>query len=376
VRSSRPRPGARRVSLSLAALAGLAAGGGLGLLGPGAARADADADAGAIGGKTWTSCVEHVPQGATRPQIEERFPERGLSGYATSLEVTVKHGKGETVLPEGFKIQASSDAARAIAAAGFAFPDQDGGSGATLSREDTESGAVTKLTIPFVALPKEPGRNEMTLPPVPIAVARANGELITVCTATHDIRVEDPTANESDPKVKPNPPPRHQREEWTVAKQVSIGVLIGAVAMALVAWLFLRWKKAPKPVKLAPRKPPWVIALAELDAIRGSSLLADGKADEYFDRVSDTVRKYLGARYGFDGLESTTDEMRLTLKRVRPPILKLGDIATFLEDCDLVKFARVLPTEDDCLAALDRGEAIVRGTIPPAVLANGSREAA
>jgi hypothetical protein len=351
----------------------LVAAGVLALL-PGVARAE-PADAGA--GSTWASCSEHVPAGATRPELVESLAARGLSGYAVNLEITVKHGKGETVLPEGFKVQGASDASRALLAAGFALPDQDGGAGPTITREETADGATTKLSIPFVPLPKEAGRNEMTLPPVPIAMARASGEMVTVCTAPHDIRVEDPTANEADPQVKPNPPPRPQREEWVLAKQVAIGALAGAIAMAIAAWLFARWKKIPKVVKLPPPKLPWIRALEELDAIRQSALLADGKTGEYFDRVSDSVRKYLGARYGFDGLETTTDEMRGLLKRVRPPIARLRDITSFLEDCDLVKFARVVPTDNDCLAALARGETIVHMTIPPSLpVEPGAKEAA
>src|SRR5687767_11083166 len=140
-------------------------------------------------GRTWASCAEHVPPGATRPEIKEVFPERGLSGYAAHLEVTVTHGKGETVLPEGFKIQGASDAARALSSANFVIPDPDGGVGPGITVEHAESSSTTKLSIPFVPLPKDPGRNLMVLPPVPIAVARASGELVTVCTEPHPIVV-------------------------------------------------------------------------------------------------------------------------------------------------------------------------------------------
>jgi hypothetical protein len=267
--------------------------------------------------------------------------------------------------------------------AGFALPDQNGGSPPTITREENERGAVTRLSIPFVPLPKDPGRNDMTLPPVPIAIQRASSDIVTLCTKPHPIRVEDPTANDADPKVKPNPPPRPQREEWTLAKNLTIGAAIGVAVMAIAAWLFVRWRNQPRPVKLPPPKLPWVVALEELDAIRRSNLLVKstdtderrsaagdtpaGSNAEYFDRVSDCVRKYLGARYGFDGLETTTDEMRGLLKRVRPQIPRLTEIVSFLEDCDLVKFARVVPSEADCLEALGRGETIVRMTIPPTV---------
>jgi hypothetical protein len=327
--------------------------------------AGADLDASASSGKeAIVSCTENVPAGATRPEIIEKFPTKGLSGWASHLEITLKHGKGETVLPDGFRVQTASDAGRALDVAGFVVPDPDGGSPPTIARETADGPGVTKLTIPFVPLPKDPGRNNMTLPPVPIVIARASGELVTVCTKPHLILVEDPTANEPDPKVKPNPPPRPQREDWEAARKVAIGILIGAIATAIGLWALRWWRKRPRVVKGPPPKLPWVLALEELAAIRRSSLLADGQGDQYYDLVSDSVRKYLGARYGFDGLEATTDEMHGFLIRVRPPISRMVEIMRFLEECDLVKFARVVPTDQDCTDALDRGETIVHMTMP------------
>ena len=89
-----------------------------------------------------------------------------------------------------------------------------------------------------------------------------------------------------------------------------------------------------------------------------------GQLGEHFDRVSDAVRQYLGGRYGFDGLESTTREILKHLSRVVPPIDSSDTIATFLSKADLVKFANVTPTEQECLEALERGETIVRQTLP------------
>ncbi|MRG95314.1 hypothetical protein [Polyangium spumosum] len=338
-----------------------------------AAAQEADADAGA---RVWASCVERVPEGASRPKITETFPERGTSGWAAPLEITVVHGKGETVMPGGFRVERASDSYKALEEAGFVVPDPDGGAGPVAATEAGEASSTTKVTIPFVALPKKPGRNVMMLPPVPITLARASGDIVTVCTSPHPILVEDPIANELDPKVRPNPEGRPQREEWVLAKQVAAGALVGAILTAIGAWLFVRWSRRPKAAPYVAPKLPWIAALEELEAIRASNLLADGKNDEYFDRVSDCVRKYLGARYGFDGLESTTDEMQRTLARVRPPVRGLDTITRFLEEADLVKFARVVPSEDDCLAALERGITIVRNTTPVSKDAPARKEAA
>jgi hypothetical protein len=361
------RVGSRAAGLSLTAFATATAAGVAVAVMLSAARAPAEEPP--EKSKTWASCSEHIPPGATRPDIKEVFPATGLSGYAASLEITVTHGKGETVLPEGFKIQSSSDAARALASAGFVLPEADAGSGPSMTTEHAEGSSTTKLSIPFVPLPKDPGRNAMVLPPVPIAVARASGELVTVCTSPHPIVVEDPIANEVDPKVKPNPDARPQREEWELAKQVVLGLLVAAITALVTALLVKRYKSRPKPVPVVPPKLPWIAALEELEEIRKSSMLAEGRTAEYFDRVSDCVRKYLGARYGFDGLETTTDEMLSLLRRVYPPVPVLKDISEFLAECDLVKFARVIPAEQDCLTALTRGEMIVRTTTPAPVTA-------
>jgi len=39
-------------------------------------------------------------------------------------------------------------------------------------------------------------------------------------------------------------------------------------------------------------------------------------------------------------------------------------VVDFLRECDLVKFANVVPTPDECARALDAGERIVRATTP------------
>ena len=105
--------------------------------------------------------------------------------------------------------------------------------------------------------------------------------------------------------------------------------------------------------------------MEELFAVRYAGLAKEARYAEHYDRVSDAVRKYLGGRYGFDGLETTTREMTAILKRVEPPVYELPVILGFLEECDLVKFARFTPSDEDCTRVLDQAEHIVRMTVPP-----------
>jgi len=134
-----------------------------------------------------------------------------------------------------------------------------------------------------------------------------------------------------------------------------------------------------------PPRPAWEIALERLDEVRHAGLLDVARFQEYFDRVNDAVRAYLGARYGFDGLESTTDEILQGLRRatldalpspvaaapaIHPAAAALSEnvvmpaVVQFLGECDLVKFAKFTPTPEECTRALDAAERIVRSTMP------------
>lgn len=313
------------------------------------------------------TCREHIPEGKSRPKLSESAPAKGQSGHALTLSFVLEHGKGETVLPGGFQTQSDDPNVRALERAGLFLPDPDGGAGPVLSRTETGDRATTKLEISFVPLPPKPGRNTILIPSLPLSVARASGDVLVLCTAPHEVTIEDPIANTSNPSPRLNPPPREQLEEWTALKN---GLVIGGAALvlgAIVAWLLGKWLRRPKPLPPPPPpRPPWEVALEELFDVRHAGLIAEGRLAEHFDRVSDTLRKYLGARFGFDGLESTTREALGVLRGMRPAIQPLEAIEQFLRQADLVKFAKTVPTAEDGELALVRAEHIVRETLPTA----------
>lgn len=310
-------------------------------------------------------CVERVPAGKARPRVTEEVPARGQSGHALAVRLVIEHGKGETVLPSGFQAQADSTELKSLESAGLYLPDPDGGAGPVLERKEEGERATTTLTLSFVPLPKKPGRSLVVVPPFPISVARASGDVLVVCTKRHTVSIEDPIANVPSPSPKPNPPPRPQTEVWTLLKNA---VVIGGIALvvgALIAWLVTLWLRRPRPAPPPPpARPPWELAFEELYDLRHAGLVAEGRFAEHFDRVSDIVRKYLGARFGFDGLESTTREAMFVLRRVTPPLEPLDSIESFLRQADLVKFAKTVPSAEDCELALTRAERIISSTLP------------
>ncbi len=311
-------------------------------------------------------CTERLPAGRERPRITESFPERGLAGHALVLEFNVEHAPGDTVLPGGARLRMDSDEVSSLEKLGFALPSPDGPTHPTVERlKQSGERVITRVRLPFVVLPKEPGRQHLTLPSLPITVTRASGEPMTLCSSSHAVTIESPTANTPNAQPRPNPSARRQLEEWTSLKEA---LKIGAIALllgALLAWLISLWlrRKRPLPPPPPPR-PPWEVALEELALLKREDLLTQERFAECFARTTDTLRRYLGARYGYDGLESTTYEALQVLRRHPEAQPRLPRLAEFMQDADLVKFARLTPTLTQCQQAMDDAELLVASTRP------------
>src|SRR5690606_34058198 len=257
------------------------------------------------------SCTNTWPEDRKRPHFTEHFPTRGVSGHVSVLELKVEHLPGETVFPGGLKFDSSSDQAKWLDQAEFRLPHPSDliqpKIRATAAESAQGKSTSTTVQIPLIPLPSEAGRKELTLPRLPIAVARSSGQVHTICTQPHVITVEDPLASSPETEAKPDPEPRPQIEVWEALRDAVLALLIALPIAAALAWLFFRFresfKKTPKPP--TPR-PPWETALRKLDDLESRQLLEKQDYEEYLDVVSDTLREYLGQRYGFDGLESTT----------------------------------------------------------------------
>ena len=110
----------------------------------------------------------------------------------------------------------------------------------------------------------------MILPPSPIAVSCASGELChSVHRAARRVLVEDPIANAPNPAPKGNPAARRQFEIWTAAKHAAFVALVALLVGALGALLISRWLRRPKKLPPPPPpRPPWDVALEALHDIR------------------------------------------------------------------------------------------------------------
>lgn len=226
-----------------------------------------------------------------------------------------------------------------------------------------DGGREFTFELDFLAL--EPGEHEIA--PITLRVVTESGVIGTVRTEARTISVGALTANEPDAQPRPaTAPVVVMEDDYTLAWV--LGILAAMLLSAVAGWLLSRWwrarpKAAPPP---PPPRPPAEVALEKLRELRKKMRKAVelGKEGEIVDGASDALREYLGARYDFNGLESTTDEVVGRLRSARLGPISLNEIIALLGDADLVKFAKAPPDEAQCERMLEGAERIVKGTVP------------
>lgn len=170
-----------------------------------------------------------------------------------------------------------------------------------------------------------------------------------------------PDAQEQGASMLDIRPPR----EVPIPSYRLLWALAAALLTAALAWLLFRWLKrprAPKPVPAVPALPLDVRTRAALDALRQEDLPGQGRVREFYFRLSEVVRGYLGERYGFEALESTTPELLAAVRRLHTPGLPLADLERFAYSSDFARYAKAVPSLDDCKGALEFGYRLVEVT--------------
>jgi hypothetical protein len=138
-----------------------------------------------------------------------------------------------------------------------------------------------------------------------------------------------------------------------------IAAILAVCAVAWLAWRY--WRRKAAAVAAVPPVPPHVRARRALEA--ALALLSDPKA--FSIAVSGAIRSYLEERFDFHAPDRTTEEFLLELQGTNllttEQKLSLGD---FLENCDLIKFAKYEPTETELRALHAAALKIVNETEP------------
>ena len=137
--------------------------------------------------------------------------------------------------------------------------------------------------------------------------------------------------------------------------------LVGPLGL-LVCALLLRWLSARRR-RVVPEQEldPIAEALLRFDRLRAIRPTTAGHQQSVVSALSRTVRRYLHRRFDVDALECTTDELIARLTSRQPPVpgLDLATLEAYLRTADLVKYANLAVSAEECEASIATARTIV-----------------
>ena len=118
---------------------------------------------------------------------------------------------------------------------------------------------------------------------------------------------------------------------------------------------------------MLPRKkvvPPYEQAIINLEKLRNSNLIERGHIKEYYTRLIDILREYLMGRYTIYAMEMTSSQILDAIKQHPEASQAKSDLRQLFRVADFVKFAKVLPPQDDNIRSFNVVKQFVEETRP------------
>ena len=150
-------------------------------------------------------------------------------------------------------------------------------------------------------------------------------------------------------------------------KTILLYLLIIIAIAGLAYFLYKRYKKKHEGEEIKQtelRIPSYITALNSLHQLEEEKLWQKGKVKEYHSKITEIIRRYFEDRFYLPALELTTSEAMVRLKERYDTAEILQATDEFLNNADLVKFAKYNPVPDLNAEMMKQAYKIVEMTIP------------
>lgn len=267
-----------------------------------------------------------------QPSVETKIDSTNMMiGEQMKMEVKVKHSnKTEVLMPKSIKL---------------------GGNIEVLSERDStakisEKEIITSKEMMITSF--DSGVYEIS--PIPIPVKEENGNWDTIFSKVMRLTVASPvidTTQDFAPIKDIFQEPMSFKEDILPIILTILGI---AVLIGLVWWYAKRKPKEEIEAKILapePEIPAHILAFSELKKLEDKQLWQKGNFKTYHSEISHILREYLENRFEINALESVTYEIITELKQFNIEQQQLKQLENTLVMSDLVKFAKVEPSEDE-----------------------------
>lgn len=139
------------------------------------------------------------------------------------------------------------------------------------------------------------------------------------------------------------------------------GIVIGCALVAFFVYRTVRTIMRKRTAEI-PLLPPWIEALAAIDTIPVKEWLNKGWIKKYYYALSEILKRYIERRFAFNAAEQTTSELINTMKSKQVPFR--DEFHRFFQRADLVKYAKLVPPENEVQTAVHTAKDLVNQTTP------------
>jgi hypothetical protein len=136
----------------------------------------------------------------------------------------------------------------------------------------------------------------------------------------------------------------------------------GAVIALFLLVRLIKNRRPEKPEPEAPKIPAHIPALAVLHELLREERWKQPDKKEYYSKLTDTVRLYLEQRFGIFAMEKTTREIIGDLKKADITEDDKQSLRKILNKADMVKFAKMTPSDEDGFVSLSQSIEFVERT--------------
>lgn len=154
-----------------------------------------------------------------------------------------------------------------------------------------------------------------------------------------------------------------ERDWMRIIRFVAAGLII--LLIVILVFIYVKRRKEGKtliPRREKPKRPPHEIALDALEQLLHAELLEKGEFKQFYITISEIIRHYIEGRFFIIAIEMTTMQLIDIMRTAEIEKENIQLIEDFLMQCDLVKFAKYIPTPDENHKAIDQAFEIVNRT--------------
>lgn len=203
---------------------------------------------------------------------------------------------------------------------------------------------------------------EVTIPPIKIEYRTQNDSTLKFVLSnpvTFNVRRVNVSVEE---EIKDIKPPIRAFDFFFLLYVI---IAIAIISILLYYFIYRKYFKNKQPILILPKEEKLLshqLALRKLNQLEKQELWQKGFVKDYHSRITEIIREYFEKQFGLPALEMTTTESIDLLKK-HPVGIKVVDVTTeFLQNADLVKFAKYQPLESVNHEMMTQAKSIIRKT--------------